>query len=190
MMRLFRMLSGLLSAFVWGTETRERPPLDTADDPVERAARRAKVPDGELCGACDGSGVKPGRWMSPCDGLPCPMCAGRGRGGRAAGVPPERYMDWICRLPPATCSLMGIEAKASRPAEPAAAPSDLRRLFLRRGVNVRGDAQLLAAVEDVCRELDAIRAQVGERLLRDMGLASCGTPCSDESCWIGHDDDD
>jgi len=49
---------------------------------------------GRLCGACSGSGVKPGRWMAPADG-PCPMCGGRGRGGRAAGVPPERYMDWI-----------------------------------------------------------------------------------------------
>lgn len=67
----------------------------------------------------------------------------------------------------------------------------LRRLFRGRGINVRSDAQLLAAVEDVCRELDAIRAQVGEQLLRDMGLADCGTPGSDDAPgWAGRDDDD
>ena len=52
------------------------------------------MPDGNLCGACRGGGLKPGRWMG-CGDAPCPMCGGRGRGGRAAGVPPERYMDWI-----------------------------------------------------------------------------------------------
>jgi len=68
-----------------------------------------------MCGACAGSGVKPGRWMSPCDG-PCPMCAGRGHGGRAAGVPPERYMDWI---------LDGCRTTASAGAPPGTvAPSE------------------------------------------------------------------
>jgi hypothetical protein len=72
-----------------------------------------------------------------------------------------------------------------------AALNGLRCLFLRRGVNVRSYTQLIAAAEDVCRELDAIRAQVGERLLRDMGLAGCGTPGSDDAPgWTGHDDDD
>ena len=67
----------------------------------------------------------------------------------------------------------------------------LRRLFRGRGINVRNDGQLLAAVEDACRELDAIRARVGESLLRDAGLANYGTPGSDESPgWTGHDDDD
>ncbi len=34
--------------------------------------------------------------MTPGGDWPCPMCNGRGRGGRAAGVPPDRYADWIC----------------------------------------------------------------------------------------------
>jgi len=72
-----------------------------------------------------------------------------------------------------------------------AALNGLRCLFLRRGVNVRSYTQLIAATEDVCRELDAMRAQVGERLLRDMGLADCGTPGSDDAPgWAGRDDDD
>jgi len=49
----------------------------------------------DLCGKCRGTGRKPGRFMTPTDGHPCPMCGGRGRGGRAAGIPPERYSDWI-----------------------------------------------------------------------------------------------
>lgn len=34
--------------------------------------------------------------MTPRSVWPCPMCNGKGYGGRAAGVPPERYADWIC----------------------------------------------------------------------------------------------
>ena len=26
---------------------------------------------------------------------PCPMCGGKGLGGRAAGVPPDKYNDWM-----------------------------------------------------------------------------------------------
>lgn len=47
------------------------------------------------CGACAGSGKKSGRFMTPCSDWPCPLCGGKGHGGRAAGVPPDRYIDWI-----------------------------------------------------------------------------------------------
>ena len=85
----------------------------------------------------------------------------------------------------------GVRECPSSASGGSAALNGLRRLFWGRGVNVRSDVQLLAATKDVCRELDAIRAQVGEQLLRDMGLADCGTPGSDDAPgWAGRDDDD
>ena len=136
MMRLFRMLSGLLSA-VFGRRAE-------AEKPVRRLAAE----------------VKTSGWPDN------PKLAVE------TEVPPHDYDAW--RGPPAA----------------SVALSGLRRLFRGRGINVRGDRQLLVATEEVCRELDAIRAQVGEQLLRDMGLADCGTPGSDEMPgWSGHDDD-
>jgi hypothetical protein len=121
--------------------------------------------------------------VDPVEAAPQPPC-----GPRKPAADPEWWSSsttYKCSRPQGG---FGAQVKTYRR---AAALLDLRRLFLLRGVNVRDDGQLLAAVEDVCRELDAIKAQVGERLLRDMGLESCGTPGSDEPPgWIGHDDDD
>jgi len=58
--------------------------------------RRGSPPGGpgDTCGKCDGTGIKEGRWMGAGPG-PCPMCGGKGLGGRAAGVPPDKYNDWM-----------------------------------------------------------------------------------------------
>jgi len=66
--------------------------VDARNEAVASGEMRSRA---DICGRCAGSGKKPGRHMSPCSEMPCPMCDGAGWGGRAAGIPPERYLEWI-----------------------------------------------------------------------------------------------